>query len=71
MGMYKLNICTICDENGNDINSYGISFKNKKINDVSTDKNKVLKLIEKCNKLKVSEIHIYDIIEDFFVDFEI
>ena len=69
--MYKLNACTVYDENNNKIKSYGISFENEKIQDISINKEKIIKLVKKCNKLKISKLHIYDIVEDFLVDFEV
>lgn len=35
------------------------------VHDITTDKLKLSKLISSCNKLKLSVIHLNDIIEDF------
>lgn len=51
--------------------SFGISARNEKneiikeINDISIDETKMKRLIANCNKLKLSIVHINDIIEDF------
>lgn len=50
--------------------SYGIDIICNKaivrsIKDISLNKNELSSLIEKCNRLKLSEIHIYDVIDDF------
>lgn len=37
------------------------------ISDISTDKERLSLLIEKCNRLKVSPIHLKEIIEDFIL----
>ena len=37
----------------------------KTIKDISLNENDVNELINKCNRLKLSEIHIDDVIEDF------
>lgn len=69
--MYKINQTTIKDEKNTSIITYGISYGNSKISDISTDKSKVEKLVSLCNKLNLSPAHINDVIEDFLVDFEI
>ena len=66
--IYSLNTCVVCNEDGEVAESYGITSKNKIIKDVSTDKNKMMELIKRCNELDVSEIHIKDIVEDFLVN---
>ena len=38
------------------------------VRDVSDDKQKMLDLIELCNRLEVSDIHLYDVINDFFAE---
>lgn len=37
------------------------------IHDITTDKQKLLDLINTCNRLQLSTVHLNDIIEDFFV----
>lgn len=69
--MYKINETKIIDSEGKEISSYGITFENVEIKDISINKDIIVKLIEKCNKFNVSKLHMYDIVEDFLVDFEI
>lgn len=69
--MYNVNHSTIIDEDGAKRDTYGISYDNKNIKDISTDKNKIEELVTLCNSLSLSPIHINDIIEDFLVDFDI
>lgn len=69
--MYSVNHSTITDENGTKHDTYGISYADKEIKDISTEKKKVEKLVSLCNNLSLSPIHINDVIEDFLVDFEI
>lgn len=38
-----------------------------KIHDITTDKDKLMKMIEKLNRNMLSEIHIQDICDDFLV----
>ena len=37
------------------------------VHDITADKEKLAKLVENCNRLKLSTIHLYDVVEDFFV----
>lgn len=69
--MYRLNRSVVYDENGKKHNTYGISYKEREVKDISTDKHKIEKLVNLCNELELSPIHLDDVIEDFLVDFEI
>ena len=69
--MYRINKSFVTDEDGVKHETYGISFDDKNIYDISTEKDKVEKLIKLCNENDASPLHINDIIEDFLVDFEI
>lgn len=69
--MYVLNEKTIPNDNNQEIKSYGISYEGIIIEDISTNKEKIEKLIILSNELDLSPIHIYDVIDDFLVDFEI
>lgn len=35
------------------------------IHDITTDREKLLALVETCNRLKLSTVHLRDIVEDF------
>ncbi|MBQ7128906.1 MAG: hypothetical protein IJO19_02845 [Clostridia bacterium] len=65
--MFLLNETVIEDEEGKIWNTYGITFNDIIINDISTEKEKIEKLVSLCNELDLSPIHIYDVIEDFLV----
>ena len=69
MIIYQMREDTFCNENNNFYIGYGIDvFGEKKsfaIKDITTNKEALKSLIEKCNRLELSEIHIYDVIEDF------
>lgn len=49
--------------------AFGIasSLSGMKVTNLSIDKDSVERLIDKCNDLSVSEIHIRDICEDFLI----
>lgn len=68
---YQINESTLITEEGERFKTYGVSYDAVVIRDVSINKSKVLSLINKCNTYKLSPVHIYDIIDDFLVDFEI
>lgn len=38
------------------------------IHDISEDKVKLLELVQNCNCLELSAIHLYNVIEDFLAD---
>lgn len=69
--MYKLNQSTVTDENNSEHDTYGITCGERTIKDISTDKQRIEALIELCNSLELSPIHLDDVIEDFLVDFKI
>lgn len=64
--MYKLISKKYCIENISYI-GYGIATSNGTliIEDISTEKDKVEKLIVNCNDFDVSPIHLKDIVIDF------
>ena len=39
----------------------------KYIGDVSCDKEEVEELVRMCNQLELSDVHIYDVVEDFLI----
>lgn len=59
--------------------SYGIAaYENSKTNgtasivayihDISDNKERLLKLVQACNRLELSTTHLYDVVEDFLAD---
>lgn len=40
----------------------------KEIHDITEDKNRLLNLVQKCNKYELSLVHIHDIVEDFLYE---
>lgn len=66
MIMYKLISKKYCIENTSYI-GYGIAMVDEtvRIEDISTEKCKVEKLIGSCNDFDVSPIHLNDIVIDF------
>lgn len=47
------------------VKTFGISGKSVEISDVSTHKEEVEEFVELLNKLNASEIHAYELVEDF------
>ncbi len=55
---------------GQQFTVYGIETiedSKTEIHDITTDRKQLLELIEKCNEQSLSELHIYDICEDFLI----
>ena len=38
------------------------------IRDITSDKNRLKRLVDDCNRLKLSTVHLYDVVEDFISD---
>ncbi len=47
--------------------AYGITVGNISIHDITSDKDKILLLVELCNRLKLSPLHLRDVVDDFLV----
>lgn len=48
--------------------TYGIQCDGMIIDDVSTNKEKVIRLIDKLNRYELSSCHLRDAVEDFIAD---
>ena len=68
---YTINESKITNEENETILSYGISFGETHIKDISVNKSKIKTLVNLCNKNNLSLIHIYDVVDDFLVDLKI
>ena len=68
---YTINESKVTNEENEIILSYGISFGEKQIKDISVNKTKIETLVNLCNKNNLFPIHIYDVIDDFLVDLNI
>ncbi len=53
------------DLNGKSIKTYGIGAETIEINDISTHKSEVEKFVNLLNRLGASEMHAYDLADDF------
>ena len=62
--MWKVNEKEIVMD-GKLVKTYGIKSENVEINDISTYKAEVEKFADVLNKQNASEIHVYDLINDF------
>jgi len=50
---------------GNSFRSYGISCGSVAIRGISTHRDEISEFVELLNRLNASEIHAYDLVEDF------
>ncbi|MCH5196973.1 MAG: hypothetical protein J1F28_09670 [Oscillospiraceae bacterium] len=62
--MWKVIEKEICVENQTTI-SYGIAGATVEINDISTRKEEIEEFVRQLNRLEASEIHAYELVEDF------
>ena len=62
--MWKITAQEVCLEGKHTV-SYGISCGSVEINDISTQKDEICGFIKLLNKMGASEIHAYDLVEDF------
>lgn len=63
--MWKITTTRTTAENGREIVTYGISAGATVINDISADKQEIEAFIRRLNRLGASEIHAYELVEDF------
>lgn len=52
-------------ENGEEIITYGVRVGSTVINDISTNKQDTEDFVRRLNRLGASEIHAYELVEDF------
>ena len=62
--MWTITEETVCLE-GKQVVSYGISCGGVVINDISANKQEMSEFTELLNKMNASEIHAYELVEDF------
>lgn len=65
--MWRIIETDICVENES-VKSYGIGGETIEINDISVVKEEIEEFVRLLNKLEASEIHAYDLVEDFLGD---
>jgi hypothetical protein len=66
--MYKINKQTITLEK-EQVTVFGIESEEISVNNISTDYDSLERLVMQLNKGDVSIDHIFDIIEDFIIDY--
>ena len=62
--MWRIVEKEICVE-GKSATSYGIGGKSVEIHDISTRKDEIENFVRLLNRLNASEIHAYELVEDF------
>ena len=62
--MYKV-ISSEIEVEGENYITYGIYGETVSVADISTDRERVEKLAELCNRLDLAEIHLINVAEDF------
>lgn len=67
--MYQLTVSHMISDDNISYTSYGIYVPENgiTIKDISVNKNLVSDLVNKINRLNLSTVHIYDVVEDFLL----
>lgn len=63
--MWTLNATYVLSELGEEVETYGISKNSTVISDISLCKQDILDFADLLNRLNASEVHAYDLVEDF------
>ena len=63
--MWQITTIRTTAENGEEIDTYGVSAGSTVINDISPNKEDIEDFIRQLNRLGASEIHAYELVEDF------
>lgn len=63
--MWQMTTAQVQSESGEVFESYGIKINSTVIDDISLDKEKTEEFVELLNRLGASELHAYDLVEDF------
>ena len=63
--MWQITTIRTTAENGVEMTTYGIKIGSTVINDISTDKQDIEDFVRRLNRLGASEIHAYELVEDF------
>ena len=63
--MWQMTEVRTTAENGREVTVYGVSVGSTVINDISTDRREIEEFVRTLNRLGASEIHAYELVEDF------
>ncbi len=63
--VWKMTITRTTAENGEDVETYGIQIGKTVINDISLCKHDIQNFVRRLNRLGASEIHAFELVEDF------
>ncbi len=63
--MWEITSSRVAAENGTELVTYGIRINATVINDLTPDRQKIQEFVRLLNRLGASEIHAYELAEDF------
>lgn len=63
--MWQITTIRTTADNGTEIVGYGVRVGDTVINDISADKHEIQEFIRRLNRLGASEIHAFELVEDF------
>ena len=65
MSVYELVQSVQLDERGNRIECFGIRLGDRVLGDVSPDRERLSRLVQAMNELKLDPVHFRDVVSDF------
>ena len=63
--MWQMTEIRTTAEDGREITVYGVSIGSTVINDISADRREIEEFVRRLDRLGASEIHAYELVEDF------
>lgn len=63
--LWQIVLGTAVTEDGKQVTTYGLKCNSTVINDITLNKQDITKFAEQLNRLGASEIHAYELVENF------
>lgn len=63
--MWEITLSRVAAENGTEFVTYGVRINATVINDLTPDRQKIQEFVRLLNRLGASEIHAFELAEDF------
>ena len=63
--MWKMISTRITDESGEEVETFGIRRGSTVVADISVHRSEIKEFVDLLNRLDASEIHAYELVEDF------
>lgn len=63
--MWKMISTRVIDDSGKEVETFGISRGSTVVEDITVRRSDIEEFVDLLNRLDASEIHAYDLVEDF------